>query len=263
MGKEATCPRCGRAFQTERAMKVHHTRTHGESIAGVGAECVNCGDSFRRKQSKIDRADKPFCSPECQADWRSENFTGENNAAWKGGKAEVECAVCGSQIQRIQAHAEKRDRYFCSGECSGKWFSENQSGEDHPLWKGKEEHNCDNCGATLHRYPRDDRHDRHFCDAECLGEWRAENYSADGRKFGERGRFWIEQREKVLERDDYRCQNCGISEDEHNAKYDMSLHVHHRRPSRLFDSKREAHALDNLETLCIVCHRYKEPDMPS
>jgi 5-methylcytosine-specific restriction endonuclease McrA len=45
----------------------------------------------------------------------------------------------------------------------------------------------------------------------------------------------------VLERDSWRCQNCGSSGD---------LHVHHlAKRSKLGDD-----ALDNLITLCATCH---------
>ena len=49
-------------------------------------------------------------------------------------------------------------------------------------------------------------------------------------------------RHRVLKRDGWRCQNCGSSKD---------LHVHHlTKRSRLGDD-----ALDNLITLCAVCHQ--------
>ena len=48
-------------------------------------------------------------------------------------------------------------------------------------------------------------------------------------------------RQRVLERDGWRCQNCGSSKD---------LHVHHLgKRSKLGDD-----ALDNLVTLCATCH---------
>jgi 5-methylcytosine-specific restriction endonuclease McrA len=49
-------------------------------------------------------------------------------------------------------------------------------------------------------------------------------------------------RNRVLERDGWRCQNCGSSKD---------LHVHHlEKRSKLGDD-----ALDNLITLCANCHQ--------
>ena len=48
-------------------------------------------------------------------------------------------------------------------------------------------------------------------------------------------------RHQVLERDGWRCQNCGSSQ---------ALHVHHlSKRSQLGDD-----ALDNLTTLCVNCH---------
>ena len=48
-------------------------------------------------------------------------------------------------------------------------------------------------------------------------------------------------RQRVLERDGWRCQNCGSSE---------NLHIHHlTKRSQLGDD-----ALDNLITLCANCH---------
>jgi 5-methylcytosine-specific restriction endonuclease McrA len=51
-----------------------------------------------------------------------------------------------------------------------------------------------------------------------------------------------ELRKQVLERDGWRCQNCGTPE---------NLQVHHIQPrSRLGDD-----CSQNLITLCAVCHR--------
>ncbi|MGO9843605.1 MAG: HNH endonuclease [Candidatus Acidiferrales bacterium] len=53
-------------------------------------------------------------------------------------------------------------------------------------------------------------------------------------------------RRRVLERDRWRCQNCGSSKD---------LHVHHlTRRSKLGDD-----ALENLITLCATCHQRQHP----
>ena len=51
-------------------------------------------------------------------------------------------------------------------------------------------------------------------------------------------------RHRVLERDAWRCQNCGSSKD---------LNVHHV----LERSKFGDDALDNLMTLCANCHRQR------
>ena len=54
--------------------------------------------------------------------------------------------------------------------------------------------------------------------------------------------FYRELRQRVLERDSWRCQRCGISKD---------LQVHHRQPRSHLGGDAE----ENLITVCSVCHR--------
>lgn len=79
----------------------------------------------------------------------------------------------------------------------------------------------------------------------------------------EYGENWDEIREMCLERDDYRCKLCGMTEEEHREWHSRGsgLHVHHIRPLAEFDSAEEANALDNLVTLCISCHQPVEYGM--
>ena len=72
------------------------------------------------------------------------------------------------------------------------------------------------------------------------------------------GPNWQQQRQKVLQRDDYRCRTCGAAGSTH-------LHVHHIRPFREYgfisgenENYRKANKLDNLITLCPSCHRRAE-----
>lgn len=80
------------------------------------------------------------------------------------------------------------------------------------------------------------------------------------------GDGWRRQRRKALERADYQCERCGITDDEHREKYveptrgvGFGLDVHHGVSVRLF--KRwdlpieDANRLSNLEVLCQSCHR--------
>lgn len=72
------------------------------------------------------------------------------------------------------------------------------------------------------------------------------------------GPNWQQQRQKVLERDDFRCRTCG-------AGGSTLLHVHHIRPFRAYgyipgenENYRLANEPDNLVTLCPSCHRRAE-----
>lgn len=72
------------------------------------------------------------------------------------------------------------------------------------------------------------------------------------------GPNWQQQRQKVLERDDYRCRTCG-------ASGDVKLHIHHIRPFREYgyvpganENYKLANQVSNLITLCPSCHRNAE-----
>jgi len=66
------------------------------------------------------------------------------------------------------------------------------------------------------------------------------------------GPDWKQIKDKVRERDNYTCQNCGIAED--GRAHD----VHHRIPFRTFARRKDANRADNLITLCPKCHRMAE-----
>lgn len=90
--------------------------------------------------------------------------------------------------------------------------------------------------------------------------------AGDGTGAYKYGSNWRRQRRKALERADYSCQRCGITDAEHRGKHvdrtrgvGIGLDVHHRVSVRLF--KRwalpfeDANRLSNLEVLCQSCHR--------
>lgn len=82
------------------------------------------------------------------------------------------------------------------------------------------------------------------------------------------GPNWQEQRQKALQRDDYRCRTCGAGPDfagHEKPQSGRGLHVHHVRPFRDFgyvpgdnETYRQANRLENLITLCASCHRRAE-----
>lgn len=61
---------------------------------------------------------------------------------------------------------------------------------------------------------------------------------------------WRRIKPKVRERDNFECQVCGITETE----ADNTLHVHHIKPVREFDTAEDAHFIENLLTVCVSCH---------
>jgi DEAD/DEAH box helicase domain-containing protein len=69
------------------------------------------------------------------------------------------------------------------------------------------------------------------------------------------GKNWDKIRLMVRERDQYRCQVCGLAES------GKAHHVHHKTPLRSFNNLYEANRLENLITLCPNCHQLAESNV--
>lgn len=60
-------------------------------------------------------------------------------------------------------------------------------------------------------------------------------------------------RDKVLERDNWQCQDCGMSQEQHIILFNRGLTIHHKDGTG-YNSKIKNNDLDNLITLCMRCH---------
>lgn len=66
-------------------------------------------------------------------------------------------------------------------------------------------------------------------------------------------------RQKALQRDNYTCVSCDMTNDEHIEKYNRSITVDHiDGRGRNTDKKYANHDLSNLQTLCLSCHGKKD-----
>lgn len=245
------CPTCDKELRTEHGVKQHHTKVHGESIAGVEVDCDFCEGTIRRSQSEIGK--RNFCSRECQYNWVSENMSGENHPMWNGGKKELECKNCGDKYKRTPSRVDESS--FCSAECQAQWRSENWVGENCPFYDGGlEKVPCEWCDNIVKRKPSHVGK-RNFCSTECQSKWRSENIVGKkhpnwkGGHTEYRGEDWNKQRRKAIKRDGG-CMFCGMSMGEHTMIYGSELEVHHVTPWRISKSN----DLSNLITLCKACH---------
>lgn len=207
-----SCPSCEQVFSTDRGLKLHHSRTHGEKIKRGSEVCDNCGETFKFKQSR--RENPRFCESECRDAYQ----TGPEHPNYQGGKEEVVCEWCGES--KFVNPNKADDRRFCDKWCAGKWRSHTQVGDNNPVWEG----------GKLRYY----------------------------------GPNWDRQRRKALRRDQYRCRECGATE----QNLGCVPSVHHRKPLREFKDEHDApewyekgNDLSNLITLCETHHR-KWEQMP-
>ena len=88
---------------------------------------------------------------------------------------------------------------------------------------------------------------------EMVDELRGQQaWSNDANQYGPE---WNAIRKRILERDGYRCQVCGLQGEP------AFLHVHHKIPFRTFANRNEANQQENLVTLCPTCHKVAEQNV--
>lgn len=216
-------------------------------------ECPVCGRAFETTQH---HGGKKTCSIECGRASRKRKM-----AVLPSRKQRRTCPVCGTQFIEWPS----RPKHYCSHKCS-EIASEGAIRTSTVV-------TCDHCGKPVKKFRcRYGHYSKHFCSKEC--------YRADDSKFASGsanrawqgggpnyyGPHWLEKNRLARERDNYRCQICGSSQETHLQVYAQPLHVHHIISLRQFgEDFGLAHDLDNLVTLCIPCHgkmRSEESDIP-
>jgi len=108
---------------------------------------------------------------------------------------------------------------------------------------------CPNCGKPKSEWNR--RTDWNCCSTDCTEKfWKEHDKSIS----------WLGQRKKALRRDDFTCKRCGVRHAMHLDRYtidfedDGKLEVDHIKPVSIGGDSLD---LDNLQTLCIGCHKIK------
>src|SRR4030067_1047660 len=227
--------------------------------------CEHCGKPFsHRKRTSIYQA--RYCSRACVSRARSERI-----------KVKLSCIICG-QIFFIRPCAHHRKT--CSYECKRIYLKQIYTSQEmkemakvrgikvsksmlgKPNLKRRKpliEKSCLFCGKTFQISNKNGNHRkeiRRFCSTDCWYEYIREDQL---RHPGWRGGYepyygpnWNIQRNKARQRDNYLCQDCGVSE----PVIGQELDVHHINPFRLFGIKhyQKANKINNLITLCKSCH---------
>lgn len=121
------CPTCDRDdFASTRGMRMHHAKTHGESIAGTRFECDWCGESARKKPNHYATDTNHFCSPDCQKAHKQSTDA----------RVATDCDWCGDTLRVYSWRVETRDNIYCNRDCRGAALSERQRGDANPAWAG-------------------------------------------------------------------------------------------------------------------------------
>lgn len=265
MGNLSECPKEGCTYdsETRTGVRRHYGIQHEGSIAGDLAECDYCEKEFRREPNLLKKSERTFCSKKCRNNWQSDEHVGENHHQYNS--VEVQCSWCGD-TKRVKKSKLSQENHFCDYDCYWSWKSENKKGENANAYRGGPETiECAWCGSKKKIDRSSVNEDgNNFCDRKCEGKWLSENTSGSDswnweggpEEWAERnyGDNWNLKRKKILERDSYRCQSCGIAKSEVRDR-GAFLHVHHIVRIREFDSVEEANKESNLITVCPYCHK--------
>jgi len=271
------CPTCGDDFKSERGMKSHHARVHGESIAGVEVMCSVCGDEFRKQRTHAEAADRHFCSEACKSE-------GYKN------RVSLTCDCCGDEYERAASKVTDSENTFCSNECQGKYREEmrdndgllrrecQECGDEFTVYRSNAERyageycsnecygkslsveyttvNCGNCGEEVERPPSSiERFDTFYCSDKCRGEhqthmnhpmWAGGSGLTDAIRSMISDGSWDGLRTQLQAERDPRCRMCGRKTD--------ALHLHHTIPLLAGGTNDP----DLLMFLCSGCHRRAE-----
>lgn len=156
-------------------------------------------------------------------------------------KKTVTCEYC---HKTFNCHTRLNRRY-CSKEC----FYEARK-EAH-----RKTFTCQYCNREFIKviYPSKVKNEKYlYCSPNCRNKARGFSDS----HFRSYGDGWKSQWHKARQRDNNRCQVCGL---EHNWALRQIVDVHHIIPIRQFNGDyAKANHLDNLVSLCRKCHRALE-----
>jgi hypothetical protein len=139
--------------------------------------------------------------------------------------------------------------------CYNNWFK--IKGNASNFRNRKIEAKCSYCHKKIKKNLSQVKDIKHvFCNSKCMGLERKESYKGknnpafiDGSSYKHYPQEFTESlRESIRKRDNYECQNCGMTEEEHLIVYGRVLEVHH------VDYNKDNCSKNNLITTCKQCN---------
>ncbi|MCU4750641.1 HNH endonuclease [Halobacteria archaeon AArc-curdl1] len=228
------CPTCDKQLSTERGMRQHHTKVHGDPLPN--RTCTGCGLEFYDPKSRRSFCDG--CNPNA----------GEHNGNWSDATEQGSCKLCGA---RFEYYPSNKPGVYCS-DCvkTRDEFLGIPYREVHSIKRLDRE--CEFCDAemTVLRSAVKKGQGR-FCSQECLAEWMSDQWGGSDPKYTGR---WREVRRQARKRDRSTCQRCG----KHREVLGQEPDVHHIKPVRKFEDPQQSHKLSNVVCLCKRCHALVE-----
>lgn len=213
----------------------------------IEIECFNCGEPLSISEYKMKNRKYHFCSVPC----RSKYFSKERSRFWEGGKISCLCDFCGELVLKDKNQVKRSDKLFCSTDCHHNYWK----GSNHILWMGgKIKAPCSCCNNDVLVFPSQlNYYEKIYCNAKCMGLWMSENLVGKNALNWQGGvsfeiypkEFSKDLKEIIRERDEFKCQVCGVEESDSNHD------CHH------IDYNKQNSSFYNLILLCKTngCHQ--------
>lgn len=210
--------------------------------------CAECNNTITRTKSNIKT--NVFCNDVCKGRYIGKNF---NNYTHRNPEHKIS-KLCLNCNKNYYIPNKRKNSKFCTQNCRAEYYAKDITKNQ----INRKKVDCDNCNNQFEKKVSDVRN-LNFCKTDCMYEYYSkENLFTgsnsgtwNGGKQGYKGKNWLSQRRKIRKRDNYTCQECGITED----KYGQELSVHHIIPFIMFDDYKKANKDDNLICVCEPCHR--------
>lgn len=225
-----TCPTCKHDFRPFARDQVYCSRRCRGDVS-LTLICKTCGKEYTRGGAMAARVKHHnYCSIKCK---------------FAGKRMIVRCETCGVTFERMQSNIADGKKNYCSRDCAHKGLV-----VDKPILT------CAFCGKEFARYPSEIRkmsergYTHVFCGHKCRAAMIAAQFDpprpyagqhTSAPRNGQKIREW---RKAVFERDNYTCQDCGVT--------DVLLCGHHIKPFVLYPTLR--YDVSNGLTLCYPCH---------
>lgn len=165
---EKTCIFCNKKFLTKPHLNAKYCnkechQAHITEKSFVKTKCTQCGKEYKTKRRNL-KYSRKFCSLECLATFKSENFSGKNSHSYK--KIKRACGNCQKEIW-IPPHRNKMKYVYCDKNCMANHYKARLKGNSNPHWKGgklryygedwlnqrrlcreRDNYQCQRCGRT-------------------------------------------------------------------------------------------------------------------
>ena len=192
--------------------------------------CQYCNKKFYTSEYRIKHG-KKFCSQKCYA-----------LSLIK--KRKAICINCGKEYETRAGILRYRKHNYCSPECKKIYTSQRKCV-------------CEFCGKEFCRKPNRTKNGRgRFCSITCSNRWHSgkksgvwKGGSTDKNQAFRAGIPYLNWRKKVIARDAFTCQKCGLKAE---AGDGILLHSHHIKSFKDYPELRLD--VSNGISLCVNCH---------